>query len=170
MQQSVKHELFGGAYLIETTPWADDRGLFLETYREDDIGIKFVQGNLSTSRARVIRGLHYQIRNPQGKFMRTLAGATFNAIVDVREGSPTFGRSAHTVLDRPDLALWVPPGFANGFGAMANNTVVYYETSSYYFGGYDRGINPLDPFWASLGRCTSLQARSCPTRTETRRR
>ncbi len=135
---------------VKGKPFEDHRGGFIEAYRELDlsdlIGVThFVQGNVSVSHARVVRGLHYQVAKPQGKFMRTVAGQTVNVAVDVRLDSPTFGRVIRTTLLNPWEAFWVPPGFANGFCALQDNTVVAYECSTYYQSGFDRALNPLDP-------------------------
>ena len=137
--------------LLTSEIYADHRGVFLEGYREDlmtkIIGVPcFVQGNVSVSLKGVLRGLHYQIVAPQGKLMRIVHGATMNAVVDMRQGSPTFGRAAWTRLDRPEKALWVPPGFANGFLALNDHTVVAYECSTYYRVGSDRGVFAGGPF------------------------
>lgn len=135
--------------LVENPLFNDHRGTFFESYRENligELGIDdFVQGNFSLSHERVLRGLHYQTRKPQGKLMRTVSGATFNVAVDLREGSSTFGQHVSTVLNHPGMALWVPPGFANGFLALRSETAVYYECSAYYQAGYDSGVHPFDP-------------------------
>ena len=131
--------------LLESETYDDHRGEFLESYRESDlldlIGVsQFVQGNVSVSHEGALRGMHYQVVAPQGKFMRTVHGCTMNAVIDMRDGSATFGTAAWTHLDRPNLALWVPPGFANGFLALEDDTVVVYECSTYYQVGSDRGV------------------------------
>lgn len=137
--------------LIVSDVFQDKRGLFIEGYRESafadpHIGLPvFVQGNVSVSHAYVARGLHYQVQRPQGKLMRTVAGKTVNLIVDMRRGSPTFGRSTWIGLSSLSHALWVPPGFANGFVALAPQTVVAYECSSYHLPNSDRALNMLDP-------------------------
>lgn len=138
-------EIFGGAFILETSAHVDHRGVFLESYRENELGMTFVQGNISASRGRVVRGLHYQVRQPQGKLMRTVHGATFNVIVDLRDGSPSFGRAFGTTLGNAKLGLWVPPGFANGFAALADDTIVVYETSSYHQRDADRTLFAFDP-------------------------
>ena len=140
-----RNDIFGGAFLLDTSVHEDHRGVFLESYREDDLGLTFVQGNISVSRRNVVRGLHYQVRHPQGKFMRTVHGATFNVIVDLRDGSWSFGRAFATTLDTPTRGLSVPPGFANGFATLADDTVIVYEASSYYRSGDDRALFAFDP-------------------------
>jgi dTDP-4-dehydrorhamnose 3,5-epimerase len=138
-----------GVKLLTSEPFKDDRGLFFEAYREHLIeqhGIpRLVQGNVSISRQHVVRGLHYQVRQPQGKLMRTVHGSTFNVAVDMREDSPTFGKHVWTLLNYPTQAFWVPPGFANGFLALRPDTTVYYECSSYHAEGFDRALFFADP-------------------------
>lgn len=141
-------DLFGGAFLLDCQEFRDHRGTFLESYREQDFALPFVQGNISVSRRNVVRGLHYQVSDPQGKFMRTAAGATRNLIVDMRFGSPTLGKAFSTMLDRPSLALWVPPGFANGFASFSDAAVVIYEATSYYRSEDDRSLFAFDPAFA----------------------
>lgn len=134
-----------GVFTIISEEFNDHRGMFIEAYRENVFGQALVQGNLSISHRNVVRGLHYQIKAPQGKLMRTVHGVTKNIIVDMREGSPTLGHKYTTLLHSPSCALWVPPGFANGFVALRDETVVYYECSTYYHVGYDRAVNYTDP-------------------------
>lgn len=145
MEIMKKKALLGGAYVLESSEFHDQRGLFMECYREEGLNLNFVQGNLSISARNVVRGLHYQVGSPQGKLMRTIVGATCNVIVDLREGSPTFGRAGSTTLERPGLALWVPPGFANGFATLSEQAVVIYETTSYYRHEGDRALFAFDP-------------------------
>lgn len=132
--------------LIIGEVYTDNRGVFTEAYRESrfkaDFDLPpFVQGNVSTSRKGVARGLHYQVVKPQGKLMRTVHGRTLNLAVDVRAGSATFGGWTWTILDAANTALWVPPGFANGFVALDDDTTVAYECSTYHYVGSDRAMN-----------------------------
>lgn len=143
MKKTAIEPFSGEAYAVASDPFTDHRGVFLETYRERDLKVDFVQGNMSVSKRGVTRGLHYQIKAPQGKFMRTVHGETFNVLVDMREGSPTIGRTAHRILVDPCTAIWIPPGFAAGFQALTDDAVVVYECSSYYQPGYDRAVHWL---------------------------
>lgn len=139
--------------VIKFTPtiYSDDRGLFSEIYRTNEIlgdgsGKNFVQGNISTSIPWVLRGLHYQTKDPQGKLVRCIQGSVYDVAVDLREGSPTLGQWCGTLLSHADFAaLWVPPGFAHGFLAQAMPVVVLYDCSSYYVEQYNRCIRYDDP-------------------------
>lgn len=132
-------------------PHVDHRGLFFEMTRSKEMhgaflrdGTDFVQTNFSQSVKGVLRGLHYQTKNPQGKLMRTVHGQTFNVAVDMRKGSPTFGVSVSALLAAPTAALWVPPGFANGFYSITDSIVVYL-CDSYHLPGFDSGVRWNDP-------------------------
>lgn len=138
-------EIFGGALLLDTPVHEDRRGVLIESYRESDFDLAFVQGNISVSRCNVVRGLHYQVTQPQGKLVRTVHGATFNVIVDLREGAPTFGRAFSTIFESPERGLWIPPGFANGFAALADRTMVVYEATDYYCKEGERSLFAFDP-------------------------
>ena len=127
-----------GVLLIEHRVFEDARGAFFESWNERDfaaagIAARFVQENVSRSRAHVLRGLHYQIRQTQGKLVRVLAGEIFDAVVDLRRSSATFGRSCSVSLDAAGArSLWVPPGFAHGFLALADETRVQYKVTDYW--------------------------------------
>lgn len=132
--------------------YRDARGTFLETYRLNEMtnwlgeGLKFVQGCTSSSNPFVLRGLHYQVRNPQGKFIRVLAGAVYDVMVDLRRGSETFGKWDALHLDaKHHRALYIPPGFAHGFVASAEGATVYYETTTYHDPAGDRTLLWNDP-------------------------
>ena len=124
--------------LIEPEVFGDDRGFFLELYRlphyaQAGIGVTFVQDNHSRSSRGVLRGLHYQIRHPQGKLVSVITGRVFDVAVDVRCGSPTFGRSVSTVLNADDhRQLYVPPGFAHGFCTLSESADVLYKCTDIY--------------------------------------
>ena len=110
-----------GLLILEPRLFGDDRGFFFETfhaqrYREAGIKLDFVQDNLSRSARGMLRGLHFQEPNPQGKLEQVLAGSVFDVAVDIRKGSPTFGRWVSALLSAENRhQLWVPPGFAHGF-------------------------------------------------------
>jgi dTDP-4-dehydrorhamnose 3,5-epimerase len=137
--------------ILEPRVFGDDRGFFLESYNErvfHDAGIvgRFVQDNHSRSVRNVIRGLHYQIRNPQGKLVRVVNGAVFDVAVDLRRSSPTFGRWAGTELsDQNKRILWIPPGFAHGFVVLSPTVDFLYKTTEFYEPQWDRTILWNDP-------------------------
>jgi dTDP-4-dehydrorhamnose 3,5-epimerase len=131
--------------------WGDERGYFYESFRQqwfDDAGIDatFVQDNQSSSQKNVLRGLHYQIQKPQGKFVRVISGEVFDVAVDLRKSSPTFGQSVGIHLsDANKLMLWIPPGFAHGFSVISEHAELYYKCTEYYAPEYDRSLLWSDP-------------------------
>ncbi len=137
--------------LIEPTVFSDSRGYFMETWHQKKfsnigIDINLVQDNLSHSRNGVLRGLHYQIQQPQGKLVQVLAGEIFDVAVDIRKGSPTFGQYVSAVLSRQNRhQLWVPAGFAHGFLVMSHEAEVIYSCSDFYAPQYERTILWNDP-------------------------
>jgi dTDP-4-dehydrorhamnose 3,5-epimerase len=137
--------------LIEPDVFGDDRGFFLELYRqpryaEAGIGLPFVQDNHSRSFRGVLRGLHYQISHPQGKLVTVIAGEVFDVAVDVRRGSPTFGRSVSYVLNAADhRQLYIPPGFAHGFCTMSETADFLYKCTDIYRPEDERGVLWSDP-------------------------
>jgi dTDP-4-dehydrorhamnose 3,5-epimerase len=142
-----------GAKLIEPAVFGDHRGFFMESYNEEvfrrhGITHKFVQDNHSLSvEAGVLRGLHYQL-NPkaQTKLIRVTAGAIYDVIVDIRQGSPTYGQWQGFVLSAANKRqLLVPKGFAHGFCTLAPNTEVQYKVDEFYSPEHDRGIAWNDP-------------------------
>ena len=124
--------------LVEPRAFEDARGAFVETWHAGRYGaevtpLSFVQDNVSVSRRGVVRGLHFQYPRAQGKLVGVLAGAAFDVAVDVRCGSPTFGRwVAEELSDRNRRQLWIPAGFAHGFLALEDDTHVLYKTTDYY--------------------------------------
>jgi len=140
-----------GAVLIEPTVYGDARGAFFEAWNErtfaaSGIDVRFVQENVSVSRRHVLRGLHYQVSQVQGKLIRVLAGAVFDVIVDLRRSSPSFGRSLSVQLDaREPRSLWVPPGFAHGFLALADDTHVQYKVTDFWAPQAERTLAWNDP-------------------------
>jgi len=137
--------------LIVPRVFGDDRGFFLETYRQDVFEaacgqVNFVQDNHSGSRQGTLRGLHYQLRQAQGKLIRAVAGEIFDVAVDIRQGSPTFGRWVGVRLSAENKhQLWVPAGFAHGFYVLSAWAEVFYKASSYYAPEWERGIRWDDP-------------------------
>jgi len=142
---------FDDVNLIRPTVFRDDRGFFLETYNRQEfaeLGIhdEFVQDNFSNSAKGVIRGLHYQTKNVQGKLVRVLRGKIFDVIVDIRRQSPEYGRYLAVELTSEDpIMLYVPVGFAHGFMALEDNTEVMYKVTDFYSPRYDAGIRWNDP-------------------------
>lgn len=138
--------------LIEPKKFFDERGFFLEIYKSSDffnVGIDkpFMQDNLSYSKKGVLRGLHYQL-NPaaQGKLVRVLKGKILDVAVDIRKGSPSFGKWVSEILSAENaLMLWVPEGFAHGFLSLEEGTIVLYKNTSEYNPLLDRGIIWNDP-------------------------
>ena len=139
------------ALLFESPKYVDQRGYFFESYSEKTfrLGYNFVQDNQSSSTRNVLRGLHYQIKNPQGKLVRCIRGSVLDTIVDLRQSSETFGEWYSVKLDRPELQLWVPPGFAHGFLTLSENAQVCYKTTEYWHPEHERILlwNSSDISW-----------------------
>ena len=137
--------------LIEPTCFGDSRGFFFESYqteRYQQAGIKlpFVQDNISRSEKNVLRGLHFQRQHMQGKLVGVTRGAVFDVAVDIRYGSPTFGKSAGFVLDdKNHHQLYVPPGFAHGFCVLSEEVDFYYKCTDIYHAASEMGILWNDP-------------------------
>lgn len=137
--------------LVEPAVFRDDRGFFLETYHQKkfvDGGIPdlFVQDNHSYSSRGTLRGLHAQLRQPQGKLVRAVQGEIFDVAVDIRPDSPTFGRWVGEVLSGENFRqLWVPPGFAHGFCVMSETAHVQYKCTDFYAREDEIGIVWNDP-------------------------
>ncbi|MFH0911541.1 MAG: dTDP-4-dehydrorhamnose 3,5-epimerase [Planctomycetota bacterium] len=140
-----------GVLLLKPEVFADDRGAFCETFhraRYAALGVDsaFVQDNLSRSRQGVLRGLHYQLRHPQAKLITVVAGEIFDVAVDIRRGSPTFGRWTGAALSDADHSqIFIPPGFAHGFAVLSEEARVWYRCSDAYYAADDRGILWSDP-------------------------
>ena len=137
--------------LIEPQVYPDARGFFVETYQKTKfsqagIGVEFVQDNQSGSHRGVLRGLHYQIRQAQGKLVRAVTGEIFDVAVDIRRSSPTFGKWVGTILSAENKkALWVPPGFAHGFMVLSDWADFTYKVSDYYLPEAERTLLWNDP-------------------------
>ena len=138
--------------LIEPTVFGDDRGCFFESFNqakfEAAVGrqVSFVQDNHSRSVKQVLRGLHYQIQQPQGKLVRVVAGAVFDVAVDLRRSSPTFGRWVGEVLSAENKRqLWIPEGFAHGFAVLSDVAECLYKATDYYAPAHERCIIWDDP-------------------------
>ena len=141
-------------FIIEPKVFGDDRGFFFESFNERRFqeaigagdGLRFVQDNHSRSAKNVLRGLHYQIRQPQGKLVRVVAGEVFDVAVDIRRSSPTFGKWFGAVLSAENKRqMWVPPGFAHGFVVLSDSADFLYKTTDYWSPEYERCIAWNDP-------------------------
>ena len=163
-----------GVLRITPTVFRDDRGFFLEwfnarAFAAAGLPTAFVQDNHSRSAAGVVRGLHYQLARPQGKLVRVTRGAVMGAAVDIRVGSPTFGRSTTFDLSDQNLGMiWIPPGFAHGFCALIDADVVY-KCTDFYAADDDHGVlwNDPDlaiPWPAAAARVSAKDARYLPLR------
>ncbi|WP_313307536.1 dTDP-4-dehydrorhamnose 3,5-epimerase [Stutzerimonas balearica] len=138
--------------IIEPKVFGDERGFFYESFNaaafEAATGLKrqFVQDNHSKSRRGVLRGLHYQIRQPQGKLVRVVQGEVFDVAVDLRRSSPSFGRWAGTHLSAENKRqLWIPEGFAHGFMVLSETAEFLYKTTDYYAPEHERSLLWNDP-------------------------
>jgi dTDP-4-dehydrorhamnose 3,5-epimerase len=133
--------------IIEPQVYGDDRGFFLESFNQKDfrektgVNTTFVQDNHSMSLKNVLRGLHYQIPNPQGKLVRVVSGSVFDVAVDARKSSPTFGQWVGCVLSAENKRIfWVPEGFAHGFLVLSDRAEFLYKTTNYYYPQYEKTI------------------------------
>lgn len=162
-----------GVLILEPEVIRDERGFLLEVYRDswrEEVGLMapFVQENQSRSQRGVVRGLHYQLVNPQGKLVRTSRGRVFDVVVDVRHGSPCFGQWLGVELDdESHRQLWIPPGFAHGFCALSDEADVVYRCTQYYHADSNRGVAWNDPAlgidWPEVGaRLLSAKDRALP--------
>jgi dTDP-4-dehydrorhamnose 3,5-epimerase len=140
-----------GVLIIEPTVWGDERGYFLETYRANcyaELGIPapFVQDNQSFSRQGVLRGLHVQHPNAQGKLIQVLAGEVFDVAVDIRRSSPTFGHWVGVTLSGENKRqFWIPAGFAHGFLVTGDHALFMYKNTAYYSPEHELSIRWNDP-------------------------
>lgn len=147
--------------LIKPKVFEDPRGFFLETFREDAFakaGIleRFVQENHSASQRGVLRGLHYQIRQTQGKLVRAISGEIYDVAVDIRRSSPTFGQWVGIILSAENkFQLWIPRGFAHGFYVLSERAEVTYKVTDYYAPEWERSLlwndSKLGIDWALKG-------------------
>ena len=153
--------------LIEPQVFGDSRGFFYESFNEkrwrERTGLDrtFVQDNHSRSQQGVLRGLHYQIRQPQGKLVRVVRGAVIDVAVDIRKSSPTFGQWVAEELNEDNhRQLWVPPGLAHGFLVLSDTADFLYKTTDYYAPEHERCIAWNDPalaiVWPDMGMAPCL--------------
>lgn len=138
--------------ITEPRVFGDSRGFFFESFNQRNfsrmtgLDVNFVQDNHSRSGKGVLRGLHYQIHQPQGKLVRVVRGAVFDVAVDIRKSSPTFGQWVGAELTEENhLQLWIPPGFAHGFYVLSDSADFLYKTTEYYLPDLERSIAWNDP-------------------------
>ena len=155
--------------LLEPAVYGDARGYFMETFRESwfeehGIDARFVQDNQSRSVQGTLRGLHYQLKQSQGKLVRVVSGAVFDVAVDMRKDSATFGQWAGDILSEENKRqLWVPPGFAHGFYVVSESAELYYKCTDYYCPEHEHSLLWNDPEvgiqWPLLGDAPLLSAK-----------
>jgi dTDP-4-dehydrorhamnose 3,5-epimerase len=156
--------------LIEPRVFGDERGFFYESFNQrafteaTGVTLPFVQDNHSKSGRGVLRGLHYQVQQPQGKLVRVVAGEVFDVAVDIRPNSPTYGQWVGEILSASNWRqLWVPPGLAHGFVVLSESAEFLYKTTDYYAPEHERCIAWDDPTlaikWPELGCPPKLSAK-----------
>lgn len=138
--------------ILEPKVFGDSRGFFFESFNKQEfktvsaLNVCFVQDNHSRSSKGVLRGLHYQLQQPQGKLVRVVRGAVFDVAVDIRKSSPTFGQWTGVELTEDNhKQFWVPPGFAHGFVVLSETADFLYKTTDYYSPAHERCIAWNDP-------------------------
>lgn len=137
--------------LIKPKIFRDKRGFFFESWQKKHfsaagLDLTFVQDNHSRSSKNVLRGIHYQIQQPQGKLIRAIVGEVFDVAVDLRKSSPTFGKWVSTILSADNFnMLWIPPGFGHGFIVTSDFAEFVYKATDYYAPAYERSIAWNDP-------------------------
>ncbi|KRA53352.1 dTDP-4-dehydrorhamnose 3,5-epimerase [Pseudoxanthomonas sp. Root65] len=140
-----------GCVVVEPAVFGDERGFFFETWNAERFGAhglptKFVQSNVSSSSRGVLRGLHYQWPNPQGKLVSVLEGEVYDVAVDIRRGSPTFGQSEAVILSAENKRqFWIPEGFAHGFAVLSERAVFSYLCTAVYDKVADSSVRWDDP-------------------------
>ena len=165
-----------GLLVVEPRVFGDERGFFLETFNaerfaEHGLPTTFVQDNHSRSARGVLRGLHYQRRNPQGKLVSVVRGEVWDVAVDIRDGSPTFGKwFGMSLSESRRQLLWIPPGFAHGFCVLSESADFLYKCTALYDAADDRGIRWDDPAigidWPIADPTLSAKDRALPTLAE----
>ena len=157
----------GGVLVFEPAVHGDSRGFFFESYREDEFRRAagtdrlFVQDNHSRSVRHVLRGLHYQVRQPQGKLVRVVLGEIYDVVVDLRRRSPTFGRWSGISLSAENKRiLWIPEGFAHGFLVTSDVAETVYKATDYYAPQHERSLLWNDPALAVAWPLTAAPALS----------
>jgi dTDP-4-dehydrorhamnose 3,5-epimerase len=147
----VRATALSGVLVIEPTVYGDGRGFFMEswnarTFAQAGVDATFVQDNHSRSVRGVLRGLHYQVREAQGKLVRVVAGEVYDVAVDLRRSSPTFGRAVGERLSAENKRMmWIPPGFAHGFLVLSDVADFLYKATAYYAPAHERTLKWDDP-------------------------
>jgi dTDP-4-dehydrorhamnose 3,5-epimerase len=148
----IVEKALNGVVLLEPKVFGDERGFFMETFNErvfrelTGVTLDFVQDNHSRSARNVLRGLHYQIQQPQGKLVRVVSGSVFDVAVDMRRSSPTYGRWFGAELTAQNKRqMWVPPGFAHGFVVTSDTADFLYKTTDYWAPEFERSLAWNDP-------------------------
>ena len=140
-----------GVIKIQPEIHKDNRGYFFESFKQNEfednnLKIEFVQDNQAQSSKGVLRGLHYQLKNPQGKLAWVTLGKVLDVVVDIRIGSPTFGQTVTTILDdESHLRFYVPPGFAHGYCVLSEKAIFNYKCTNFYYPKDEYGIKWNDP-------------------------
>lgn len=137
--------------ILEPRIFGDDRGFFLETYRDDWFreniaDVSFVQDNHSKSTQGILRGMHYQLKQAQGKLVRVISGEVYDVVIDMRKNSPSFGQSFGTLLSAENKRqMWIPAGFAHGFYVTSDSAEFVYKCTEYYAPEYEESVLWNDP-------------------------
>ena len=152
MPYTVTPTAIAEVLILESKVFGDARGFFFESFNARDFAqatgleVDFVQDNHSKSSRGVLRGLHYQIRHPQGKLVRVVQGEVFDVVVDLRQSSPTFGQWVGERLSADNKKqLWIPPGFAHGFVVLSESAEFLYKTTDYWYPEHERSLLWNDP-------------------------
>lgn len=152
MAYSVTKTNIPEVLMLEPKVFGDSRGFFFESFNQQEfnevtgLNVNFVQDNHSRSAHDVLRGLHYQLQQPQGKLVRVVRGAVFDVAVDIRQSPPTFGHWSGVELTEDNhKQFWVPPGFAHGFVVLSETAEFLYKTTDYYAPAHERCIAWNDP-------------------------
>lgn len=152
MPYTVTQTALPEVLILEPKVFGDDRGFFFESFNQRDfqqttgLDVNFVQDNHSKSSQGVLRGLHYQIKHPQGKLVRVTQGAVFDVAVDLRRSSPNFGKWVGVELSADNKRqLWIPPGFAHGFVVTRESAEFLYKTTDYWYFEHERSLLWCDP-------------------------
>ncbi|MFY8273994.1 dTDP-4-dehydrorhamnose 3,5-epimerase [Pseudoalteromonas sp. SSDWG2] len=147
----VVDTLIADVKILEPSVFGDERGFFMETFRadwfkENVANVEFVQDNHSKSAQGILRGLHYQLKQTQGKLVRVVSGEVYDVAVDMRKSSPTFGQAVGVLLSEHNkLQLWVPEGFAHGFYVTSESAEFVYKCTDYYAPEHERSLLWNDP-------------------------
>ena len=152
MPYTVIQTSLAGVLVLEPRVFGDDRGFFVESYNQRDfeaatgLAVNFVQDNHSLSGKGVLRGLHYQVKQAQGKLVRVAVGEVFDVAVNLQRGHPEYGRWTGSLLSGKNMRqMWIPPGFAHGFVVLSEQAHFLYKTTDYYAPEFERSLIWNDP-------------------------